>query len=339
MRNRENDGWSGERDGWRGEPDRAASAGGMADRGQPVDHGDDARARTPTGRDRNVDRGAGGHGASGRESSIEGRRAFGDREDAAYDREDAAYDRYRTSRAAGYGGASPGARSGGSPFPPYDEGYGSYGAGARSDGEDDAAWPWSAADRFGGGQAASPERDEGRGFPPPGHVHRSDDAARRRMEGQGWPRSSHERDRRTDWSVGPYVDPTRPRHDSFSGSRDVPRAGKGPKGYVRSDERIREDIIERIIDNGLDASELEIDVKGGEVTLAGTVHQRLYKHRMEDIAASVSGVRDIHNQIRVKRQGEEIETRESEVMNPDAPPTPAMNVRRAAVESAGTHKS
>ena len=325
MRNRENDaGWSGdrgEREGWRGERDRAPSGGPADDRGH---RGDDARAPRP------FDRGAGGYSAGGRDwSSSEGRGAFGDREDARYDR-------YRTG-SAGAGRTAAGAREGGSPFPPYDEGYGIYGGGAPSNAEDDPAWPWSAADRFGGWPAA--DRDDGRGFPPPGYGRVSDDAARRRMQGQGWPEPSYERDRRSDWSAGPYVDPTRPRHGALGASRDVARAGKGPKGYTRSDERIREDIIERIIDNGLDASELEIDVKGGEVTMAGTVHQRLYKHRMEDIADSVSGVRDVHNQIRVKRQGEEIESREAEVMNPDAPATPAMNVRRAAVESAGTHKS
>jgi hypothetical protein len=319
MRNRENDGgWSGERDGWRGERERASSAGGRGDRG------DDTRGP------RNVDRGARGYSTAARDwSSSEGRGAFGDREDARYDR-------YRTSGAAGLGGA--GARAGGSPFPAYDEGYGIYGGGERAGAEDDPAWPWSAADR-GVWQAAPPDRDEGRGFPPPGYGRMNDDAARWRMQGQGWPRPTSERDRRTDWSAGPYADPTRPRYGVAEASRDVARTGKGPKGYTRSDERIREDIIERIIDNGLDASELEIDVKAGEVTLAGAVHQRLYKHRMEDIADSVSGVRDVHNQIRVKRQGEEIESREAEVMNPDAPPTPTMNVRRAAVESAGTHKS
>ncbi len=44
--------------------------------------------------------------------------------------------------------------------------------------------------------------------------------------------------------------------------------GKGPKGYTRSDERIREDVNERLTDDGMiDASEIEVDVKNGEVLL------------------------------------------------------------------------
>jgi len=84
--------------------------------------------------------------------------------------------------------------------------------------------------------------------------------------------------------------------------------GKSPKGYKRSDERIREDVIDRIVDQGLDASEVEVTVKDGEVTLAGSVTQRLWKHRMEDIADQVSGVKDVHNQIKVKRD-EQLERR------------------------------
>jgi osmotically-inducible protein OsmY len=80
------------------------------------------------------------------------------------------------------------------------------------------------------------------------------------------------------------------------------RMGKPPRSYKRSDERIREDIIDRVVDAGLDATEIEVTVKEGEVTLSGSVLQRMYKHRMEDIADQVSGVKDVHNQIKVKRE-------------------------------------
>jgi hypothetical protein len=85
-------------------------------------------------------------------------------------------------------------------------------------------------------------------------------------------------------------------------SRPGPHAGRGPKGWQRSDERIREDVSERLADHpDIDASEIEVQVNNGEVTLSGTVDQRLNKRLAEDIAEGVSGVRDVHNQIRVHR--------------------------------------
>ncbi|HMJ10772.1 MAG TPA: BON domain-containing protein [Polyangiaceae bacterium] len=78
--------------------------------------------------------------------------------------------------------------------------------------------------------------------------------------------------------------------------------GRGPKGYTRSDDRIREDVSERLYaDDHVDASEITITVESGEVTLSGTVETRRMKHSAEDIADSVSGVQDVHNHLRVTR--------------------------------------
>ena len=78
--------------------------------------------------------------------------------------------------------------------------------------------------------------------------------------------------------------------------------GKGPKNYQRSDDRIREDVCERLfVDDDVDASDIEVAVNGATVTLSGTVHDRFEKRRAEDIAESVLGVRDVQNQIRVAR--------------------------------------
>ena len=78
-------------------------------------------------------------------------------------------------------------------------------------------------------------------------------------------------------------------------------AGRGPKGWSRSDDRIREDINERLTDHPeVDASEIEVQVKAGEVTLTGIVEERQAKRIAEDIAENVSGVKDVHNQIRVQ---------------------------------------
>jgi osmotically-inducible protein OsmY len=77
--------------------------------------------------------------------------------------------------------------------------------------------------------------------------------------------------------------------------------GKGPKGYVRRDERILEDVNDRLMqDPYLDASEIEVMVAQAEVTLTGTVESRQDKRRAEDLADSVSGVAHVQNNIRVK---------------------------------------
>jgi len=48
-----------------------------------------------------------------------------------------------------------------------------------------------------------------------------------------------------------------------------------PKGYQRSDEKLREDICERLMQEPrIDASDVSIDVQGGAVSLTGTVRER-----------------------------------------------------------------
>jgi osmotically-inducible protein OsmY len=77
--------------------------------------------------------------------------------------------------------------------------------------------------------------------------------------------------------------------------------GRGPKGYTRSDERIREDVNDRLTDDGwLDASDIEVQVSSAEVTLTGQVNSREEKRRAEDIVEDVSGVKHVQNNLRVK---------------------------------------
>jgi osmotically-inducible protein OsmY len=79
--------------------------------------------------------------------------------------------------------------------------------------------------------------------------------------------------------------------------------GMGPKNYSRSDERIREDLNERLTDSDeIDASGLSVEVNNGIATLTGAVEQRWMKHLAEDLAESCSGVRDVTNRITVKSQ-------------------------------------
>lgn len=78
--------------------------------------------------------------------------------------------------------------------------------------------------------------------------------------------------------------------------------GRGPKGYTRSDERIREDVNDRLTeDPHVDASEIEVAVSNREVTLSGTVNSRFEKRHAEDIAESVSGVTHVQNNLRVQQ--------------------------------------
>jgi hypothetical protein len=91
----------------------------------------------------------------------------------------------------------------------------------------------------------------------------------------------------------------------FGGAESPQRggyAGRGPKGYTRTDDRIREEVCERLSrDDDVDASEIEVRVLNGEVTLEGMVQTRSMKHQAEDLAEDVSGVTDVNNQLRVTK--------------------------------------
>jgi hypothetical protein len=79
-------------------------------------------------------------------------------------------------------------------------------------------------------------------------------------------------------------------------------AGRGPKGYRRSDDRIREDVNEELTRHPeIDASEIEVRVEGGEVTLTGTVEERRDKRLAEDLAERVPGVNEVHNQLKARK--------------------------------------
>ncbi len=82
-----------------------------------------------------------------------------------------------------------------------------------------------------------------------------------------------------------------------------PHAGRGPKGYRRSDERIREDVCEALTRHGgVDASDIDVTVENGEVTLRGAVDDRQQKRMAEDAADDVPGVTDVHNELRIGRE-------------------------------------
>ncbi|WP_437605511.1 BON domain-containing protein [Sorangium sp. So ce834] len=88
--------------------------------------------------------------------------------------------------------------------------------------------------------------------------------------------------------------------------------GRPPKGYKRSDERIREDICDHISDHpDLDASDVEVKVQNGEVVLTGTVRERRFKHQLEMLAERISGVTDVRNEIRLYREQQQGEAKTS----------------------------
>jgi osmotically-inducible protein OsmY len=77
--------------------------------------------------------------------------------------------------------------------------------------------------------------------------------------------------------------------------------GKGPKNYTRSDERIKEEVCDNLAEHPMvDASEIEVKVQGGEVTLDGTVHSRQQRRAAEDCVERISGIKHLQNNLRVQ---------------------------------------
>jgi len=78
--------------------------------------------------------------------------------------------------------------------------------------------------------------------------------------------------------------------------------GRGPRNILRSDERIADDLIERLTrDEDIDAREILVAVDAGTVTLTGEVPERGMKHLAENLAVSVQGVRDVNNRLAVDK--------------------------------------
>ncbi|MGH2536965.1 MAG: BON domain-containing protein [Candidatus Promineifilaceae bacterium] len=82
-----------------------------------------------------------------------------------------------------------------------------------------------------------------------------------------------------------------------------PMSGMGPEGWQRSDERIKEDVNERLTQHGrLDAHAIQVDVKDCIVSLRGQVPDRRMKRMAEDTAEAVMGVHDVRNELRLEEQ-------------------------------------
>lgn len=91
-----------------------------------------------------------------------------------------------------------------------------------------------------------------------------------------------------------------PRYEPRSESAPLEPRRRAPKGYFRSDERIREDIYERLIQSeDIDSEDVTVRVEQGKVALEGTVPERRMKHQIEDLAESCLGVTEVDNGLRV----------------------------------------
>lgn len=78
-------------------------------------------------------------------------------------------------------------------------------------------------------------------------------------------------------------------------------AGRGAHDGARSDERILEEVRDRLSYHPyVDASEVEVSVDRGDVTLSGFVADRDAKRHAEDVAADVGGVRGVRNVLGVR---------------------------------------
>jgi osmotically-inducible protein OsmY len=107
-------------------------------------------------------------------------------------------------------------------------------------------------------------------------------------------------DRTTDEVSSWFGDEDAERRRRMDRMQERQHKGRGPKNYQRSDDRIKEDINDRLSDDWfVDASDIDVTVQNGEVTLSGHVDERTAKRRAEDIAEAVSGVKHVENRLRV----------------------------------------
>ena len=103
--------------------------------------------------------------------------------------------------------------------------------------------------------------------------------------------------------------------------------GVGPRGYRRSDARVFEDICDRLtVDSRVDASDIEVKVNNGEVTLSGSVRTREEKRYAEDDVERVMGVAEVNNHLKVTRADRVLGTARSGASSAlgltDTPPPP-----------------
>jgi len=114
---------------------------------------------------------------------------------------------------------------------------------------------------------------------------------------------------RAGWDLGTHQRDQMPAGRSYR--------GMGPQDYKRADERIRDDIHERLTESHhVDARKIVVDVNQGNVTLTGTVQHRRMRYVAEDIVESVMGVANIENQLRVQEESAPASTTDATAQRP-----------------------
>lgn len=106
--------------------------------------------------------------------------------------------------------------------------------------------------------------------------------------------------------AGNYAASTQDFSRPQSGIQRQSQFGRGPKGYARTDERIKEQISERLMrDHDVDASDIDVEVRNGKVTLTGSIDDRRLKHYVEDTVEQCLGVTDVDNRLTVKSRSQQ----------------------------------
>jgi hypothetical protein len=261
--------WEQDRPGWRQEQDYPGAYGRMGERSGSGSYGQERGYR-------------GGEGWRGEGGSYGGESWRGRRE----------------GYGAGYGEMSEGWRGEGGGYGRMGEGWrgeGSYGRGGES---------WRGERGYGGGswgeggyrgesgygRGSESWRGEG-GYSSEGGYRGGQGAY---QSGSTMTHGGYESDQ-YDWRRG--------QDEDASWKYQGPESGRGPKSYQRPDDRICEEVCERMTRHGsLDASDIDVEVHGAEVVLKGEVPDRRQKRLAEDMADGVYGVKNVRNELRTKDQ-------------------------------------
>jgi osmotically-inducible protein OsmY len=79
--------------------------------------------------------------------------------------------------------------------------------------------------------------------------------------------------------------------------------GRGPKGWRRSSERIREDVCEALYHSAMvDASDIDIIIEDKILYLRGTVDSRETKREAQRCVEDLPGIDDVQNELRISRK-------------------------------------
>lgn len=79
--------------------------------------------------------------------------------------------------------------------------------------------------------------------------------------------------------------------------------GYGPRGYKRSDDRIYEEVCDKLMRHrDIDASNIGVKVESGIVHLSGKVDSRRVKKLAELVVEDLPGVQDVRNELTIIRK-------------------------------------